>query len=353
MSYKPKFVITDKIKDLLQDIGRINNVIAASRILPAVEASVRYRASVEAAHSSTSIEGNPLSMNEVRAVFASDKTLTKEEYAELEVKNYKAALDFIERRRYGASEITLDDVLELHGIIMTGLTTKNRTGQLRFNPVYIENQKTHEMIYEGAPVDDVKAEMLDLLTYTTDNQYIMHPVILAAIIHLHFVAIHPFADGNGRTARALTMLFLAINQYDDNGALVLDSYYATDRAAYYATLQNVNGKNYATSVKADITPWLEYFVEGYVTSLRVLDAEIRLLNMSLMTGEPAGLSREDQDLLSYAAKFGAICISDAEKLLPELNRRSIQRRLKQLVDDGYLELVGETHDARYVLKRRG
>ena len=348
MSYNPKYTITEKIRSNLQEIEALRNTIAGSQILPEAEASVRYRASVESVHSSTSIEGNPLNTNEVRAVLATKKPYTKAEYAEIEVTNYKAALDYINTRRHGAREIELADVLELHRIITDRLVTHSRNGKFRFNPVYIEDQD-HQTLYEGADVHRVKQEVEELLTWLKNNQFSVNPVILAGILHFHFVAIHPFADGNGRTARALTSLFLALSQYDNNGSLVLDSYYASDRQAYYAVLQLVNDKSYTTSTKADLTPWLEYFTDGFLTSLHVLDAEIRILNFG-MENVTEQLSREDEDILSYAKKFGSINISEAEAILPEVNRRNIQRRLKQLVDAGYLELTGATHDAKYLPK---
>lgn len=348
MSYEPKYTITDKIRSNLQEIEKLRNAISGSRILPEVEASVRYRASVESIHSSTSIEGNPLSANQVRAVLASDKVYTKAEYAEIEVKNYQSALKYIQTRRHGSSTISIIDVKELHRIITDRLVSKNRNGKFRFNPVFIENQN-RQILYEGADVPIIQQEIGDLLAWLQDHQFTLNPVLLAGILHLHFVAIHPFADGNGRTARALTSLFLALSQYDGDGSLVLDSYYASDRQAYYNVLQLVNGKNYRTSVKADLTPWLEYFTDGFLTSMRVLDAEIRILNLSIL--HPTGqLKPEDEDILSYTGKFGSISISEAEAILPEMNRRSIQRRLKQLVDDGYLEPIGATRETRYVLK---
>ena len=349
MNYSPKYTISDKIRNDLREIEKLRGDIRGSRILPEIEASIRLRASVESVHSSTSIEGNPLSANEVRAVITSDSPLTREEYAKIEVQNYKKALDFIDKRRRGSQDIILEDVLDLHGIITDGLVSKSRNGKIRSNPVYIEDQN-HDILYEGADADIVKREIVNLIEWIKSNQFTLNPVIIASIIHFHFVAIHPFSDGNGRTARALTSLYLALNQYDSDGSLVLDSYYAQDRKAYYDVLQLVNGKNYTHSNKADITPWIEYFVEGFLSSLHVLDAEIRMLNLSFLDTTQRELSREDQDILSYISKFGAISISDAEAILPELSRRSIQRRLKELVDKGILEILGETHGTRYQLK---
>ena len=349
MSYIPKYTISEKIRNNIQEIEKLKDKIRGSRILPETEASIRLRASVESVHSSTSIEGNPLNANEVRAVIASDKILTKEEYAEIEVQNYKNALDYINKRRHGSSDITAEDILELHRIITDRLLDKTRNGKIRKNPVYIENQD-HEVLYTAIDANKIKDALDELVEWTKSNQFQVHPVIIAAIIHFRIAAIHPFSDGNGRTARALTSLFLALNQYDCNGSLVLDSYYASDRKAYYAILQLLNGKDYGTSIKADLTPWLEYFTDGFLTSLHVLDAEIRMINLVLPNGSNVGeLDREDQDILSHVSKFGSISISEAEKIMPEVSRRSAQRKLKQLVDAGYLTMTGEAREAKYVL----
>ncbi len=349
MNYIPQYTINDKIRGNLQEIEKLKDQIRGSRILPETEASIRLRASVESVHSSTSIEGNPLNVNEVRAVIMSDRILTKEEYAEIEVQNYKNALDYIDKRRYISKDITLDDILELHHIITDRLLSKSRCGKIRQNPVYIENQ-SHEILYTAPAPNKVKPALEELVTWMQSSQFSMHPVVIAAIIHFRIAAIHPFADGNGRTARALTSLYLALNQYDCGGSLVLDSYYASNRKAYYAVLQLLNGKNYASSIQSDLTPWLEYFTDGFLSSLHVLAAEIKIINLVLFNEKASDLSREDQDILSYVSKFGSISISEAESIIPEISRRSVQRHLKSLVDDGYLEMVGETHDTKYILK---
>ena len=346
MSYQPVFKVSDQVRRHLQDIERLRSTITSGHILPSVEASVRHRASVESVHSSTSIEGNPLDINQVRAVISSDRILTKQEYAEIEVYNYKQALDYIDRRRSG-EDITLDDILKLHQIITDRLLDSTRNGKIRHRPVYIEDEQ-HQIIYTAVDAPRVKDELIDLLNWVEDNQFVLHPVIIGAIIHFHLAAIHPFSDGNGRTARATTALYLALAHYDNDGALALDTYYASDRPSYYAILRRLNGENYASSQQADLTPWLEYFAEGYLTSLRVLDAEIRLLSLATLTDKPA-LDRNDQDIISYVAKFDSLNISEAESILPELSRRTIQHRLKRLVDQGYLDLVGATHEAKYVL----
>lgn len=353
MNYIPKYTITEKIRSNLREIERLKDHIRGSRILPAAEASIRLRASVEAIHSSTSIEGNPLDSNQVRALVAADRILSPEEYAEIEVQNYKNALDFIDQRRHGSPDLTMQDILELHKIITARLLDTTRNGKFRQNPVYIENQD-HQILYTAADAAQVTAAVQSLIDFVQANQFTLNPVIIAAIIHLCLAAIHPFADGNGRTARAATTLYLSFVQYDCGGALVLDSYYATDRRAYYNVLQLVNGHDYQSFLQADITPWLEYFTDGFLTSLHVLDAEIRMLKIAIAgqgRHDASALSREEQDLLSYATEFGSITIAEAENILPESSRRSAQRYLRQLVDAGFLEITGAARDTRYITKQ--
>lgn len=348
MTYIPKYSITDTIRHNLREIDRLHDKIRGARILPEAEASIHLRASVEQAHSSTSIEGNPLNANQVRAVLASEKPLTKEQYAEREVKNYRAALDFIDERRNGDPEITIEDVLKLHELITEGLLSAPKSGHFRKNPVYIENQN-HEVLYAAARPQKVEAEVKALLNWVKENQVALHPALISGIIHLQLVAIHPFSDGNGRTSRALTMLYLALNRYDCDGSLVLDTYYAENRQEYYHALEEVCDPNFQTAMKADLTPWLEYFTDGFVASLHVLAAEIKIAELITPTSANNTLDRSDHDLLSYVATFGSIGTSEAEAILPELSRRGIQRRLQELVSLGYLRKVGETKGARYYL----
>ena len=351
MSYNPKYSITEKMRSSLQEIERLKNIAKGRRLLPEVEMSIRLRATVDTVHSSTSIEGNPLDAMEVRSIVISNPKLSKKEYAEIEVQNYKRALDYIAERRNGQAEISVDDVLMLHKIITERLLDKTRAGHFRQNEVYIENQE-HEIIYEAAPVEEVREAVEELLLFVNANRAVLPAPIVAGILHYQMVTIHPFADGNGRVSRALALLYLAIMRYDCGGSLALDSYYAQDKQTYYRVLQRTHGDNYLGAFDTDLTDWLEYFAEGFVTALHVLDAEIRIVDLAVLPSFGQNdLSAEEIEILSYVGTNGSIDISDAEKLLPEMNRRTLQRRLKKLVDDGVLELVGSTHEAKYRLAK--
>jgi Fic family protein len=91
--------------------------------------------------------------------------------------------------------------------------------------------------------------------------------IVAAIAHYQFATIHPYYDGNGRTARLLTTLVLHLGGYDLKGLYSLEEYYARNLGAYYEAITVGESHNYYMGrAEADITKWVAYFVEGMMVS---------------------------------------------------------------------------------------
>ena len=347
--YQPRYQITNEILNKISEIEAIRARVSISRILPTREAEMRYRATVEATHSSTSIEGNPFSVVQVDAILSNKPLLTRHEYAEIEVKNYKKALDYI--FSYELSDISVDSILEIHRLLTDGLLDSSRSGKWRKNPVYIENQEG-KTVYSAASSKEVPERIKDLIFWLNSNALSIHPVIVAAILHHELVSIHPFADGNGRTARATTSLFLKTAKYDFRGSLVLDSFYATDKNAYYWALQNSQGPTFESSRGRDLTSWLEYFVDGFLASARVLEAEVKLLSSAIKAKDTRlKLSRDEIDLISYVTQFGEISVVDAEDILPSTSRRTLQRTLKSLVDKRIFTVKGNAKSTRYALKK--
>lgn len=345
MSYEPKYVISNDILAKVAAIESIKTKVDASYILPEREIEMRHRATVEATHSSTSIEGNPLDYKQVERALSTNGPLTRHQYAELEVRNYGKALEFVDKRKKIGGPITLQDILRLHAIIMDGLLPNAKVGKFRENDVFIINQD--EIVqYTGPEASAVPNELRKLLNWLNDTSRSTHPVIVAGLLHFQFVSIHPFSDGNGRTTRALTSLYLGLRDYDFRGSLVLDSYYSTAKQEYYGALHDSQGNDYDTAAKSDVTRWLEYFTSGFLSSAKVLLAEVTLLS-SAVGDVPVRINYDDADILAYAKQFDAITISDAEGILPNTARRTLQRKLNSLTERGYLRLEGKARNAVY------
>ena len=346
--YKPNYVISDKLLRNIADIESLRTQVDSSYILPEREIEMRYRASVEATHSSTSIEGNPLNLKQVEKVLTSGKQITRHQYAELEVKNYKKALDFIEKRKRVKAPITMEDILAIHKVVADQLLSPDKVGMLRKNPIYIADQNDNT-VYDGPSADELDQEISELLSWLGGADHV-HPVIAAGILHFHFVSIHPLADGNGRTTRLLTSLFLGLKDYDFRSSLVLESYYSVDKQAYYKALSLAD--NYTGRKLAVLNPWLDYFVEGFLSSAKVLAIEVNALSGLTKNTGKVKISKLESDILSYAKQFGSISLSEAEDILIGTSKRTIQRRLMKLVDDDYLAIEGNARNTKYAWKNK-
>jgi Fic family protein len=346
--YKPIYTISDELLRKVANIEALRTQVDGSYILPEREIEMRYRASVEATHSSTSIEGNPLNLKQVEKVLVGGDQLTRRQYAELEVKNYKKALDFIEKRKYTKKPVSLDDILAVHKIVTDQLLPDSKVGTLRENPIYIADQND-KIVYDGPDATILSQEIDGLLKWLAGADDI-HPVIVAGILHFHFVSIHPLADGNGRTTRLLTSLYLGLKDYDFRSSLVLESYYSVDKQAYYDALSLA--KNYAGRKAASLNFWLDYFVDGFLSSAKVLSIEVNALSGLATGAERVKISKTESDILSYAKQFGSISLTEAEDILVGISKRTIQRRLMKLVDDGYLVIEGDARNTKYIWKNK-
>lgn len=351
MVYNPKYQITDALLATIAEIESLHSQVAHSHILPEREIELRYRATVEATHSSTAIEGNPLNLKQVEKVLADGTVLTRHQYAEIEVRNYKKALDYIDKRKVSGKPIELKDILTVHKLIMEGLLPPEKAGVLRTVSVDIIDQDDR-VLYKGPKTAILQEEIIALLDWLKESENV-HPVIAAAILHFQFVSIHPFFDGNGRTTRVLTQLYLGLRDYDFRGTLVLDSYYYTDKREYYSALHTVQGDNYQTATEAILDSWISYFAYGFLSSTKVLSVEVMILSSIIVGDKPVKrINPEDADLLSYAKQFGSISLAEAESVLSNVPRRTLQRKLKTLVDNGYLTVSGSTRSTIYVWPKK-
>jgi Fic family protein len=342
--YEPKYTITNKLLREIAEVEALRAKISSSPLLPERKIELRHRATVEKTHDSTSIEGNPLSLKQVDAAL-SGRLMTRHEYAVLEVRNYKKALDFISKRKRKRNPVTREDVLRLHGLAMDGLLPEAKSGAFRTGRIFIVDQD-ERVKYQGPPASRVPALLDALLAWLYAGADTVHPCLAAGALHYQFVSIHPFSDGNGRMARLLVMLFLGLRAFDFEEAIVLDSYYAQDKPEYHQALHECQGARYRGD--ADITSWLEYFTSGFLSSARILSAEISLLSLAANDIGAVKISLQDTDLLGYARQFGSLTIQEACEILQDAPRRTVQRRLRRLADHGFLTIAGDGKGTKYL-----
>lgn len=347
--YTPRFAITPQINSQIADIEAQRVLIERSKILPSKEIMLRKRASIEATRSSTGIEGNPLSIHEIELVLSGQKIAASERFI-TEVVNYKKALEYIEKRALENASLSIQDALSIHAIVMNDLLQKNKIGMLRKTPIYIVDiiHKKEIVRYEGPDSTNIGTLLNDLFSWMKQMQGKLHAILIAGIFHYEFVSIHPFADGNGRVTRLLTLLYLYQCGYGFRNILVPDSYYFSDRIRYYSALNNA--KQYVHQTKADLTAWLEYFTTGMHQVITDISRKISVVSLPENTHDLVTLSEEDYQLIEFISSIQKADI-EAIETATRMPKRTVQRRLQRLVKVGVLSRIGKGRATVYQLRK--
>jgi len=262
MSYIPRFTYSHA---MVRDLGVIESARAVVEVLPLPPdrvLSLRQAARQRATRNSTRIEGNTLNSVEVaQAVVAVGKTQTE---MQQEVRNYWRALDWIEEQQEARRSISEEFVRELHCIILVrGHGRRGTRSSYRTTECPVVDTGTRRIDY-GPPVpDDVVPLMSELFAWWQSPMAAELPgPVRAGLLAHRFVSVHPFSDGNGRTARALATAELWHSGYDMRGFLSLEEHYAADLKAYYDSLQMGLPVNfYEGRHDPDHSQWLAYFLQ--------------------------------------------------------------------------------------------
>jgi len=181
---------------------------------------------IELTYTSNAIEGNTLTRRETALVVEKGLTVGGKSLSEhLEAANHAKALDWV-RQKIGRkpSDISLKNILHIHEIILRGIDDAN-AGHFRSVPVRIAGSRT--ILPNPMKVPDLMGQFIKWLADASD----LHPVELAAEAHFQLVTIHPFVDGNGRSARLLMNMLLLMQGYP--AAIIRKR----DRLAYISALE--------------------------------------------------------------------------------------------------------------------
>ena len=349
----PKYSITPLTLSRIAEIAEIKAAVERSRVLPLNEAQLRRQAILRMAHTSTSIEGNKLAQFEVGKVIEG-KSVRAPQKDILEVENYYQALKMLDELAKSKAPITLDEVLKLHQKVTEGLVEKEKVGKFRPADVYVLDDlgDGREMLrFKAPPAPQVQKLVEELLEWLKDSKkQSIHPIIRAGILHLQFVTIHPFTDGNGRVARLLTQLQLYRDGWDFRKILVLEDYYNRDRMSYYNAENRAQGKNYQKDM--DYTTWLEYFTTGFLVEARKALEQIQSIGFGKVSkkNEQIFLDRDEIQIMDFLTTTGAVTSEDVVDILG-VAKRTAQLKLKSLSDKGLLKLKGKGPSSFYNLSK--
>jgi Fic family protein len=343
--FKPKYNYTNKIVKNIAMISEARTLILNAPLIPKWEVSLRRDALIKSAHSSTAIEGNRLSLEEVSAL-AEGRDLMLRRKDKQEVLNYLEALDKIPDFTKIIS-LDTDDLLKIHKIVTQDtLDDPKDEGVFRNRQVYVINRATGQVVFTPPMTGDVPELVNKLLQWFNSKEVEeINPVIEAGIAHYEMVRIHPFIDGNGRTARVFATLILFKRQFDVKRFFALDDYYDQDRRAYYEALNKVDQQT------LDLTGWLEYFTEGVAVSLKTVKDKVIGLSKDIKILKDRGqlaLTKRQTEIVEKLIQKDSIAISDVSEMF-KMSRQAALKEINKLVTLKVVKLKGKGRGAHYVL----
>lgn len=352
--FNPKYTITDKIVSMLTSVAESKVLIDRAKILPRNEIRLRRQALIRMTHSSTEIEGNILNIHQVKQLLA-NKKIDAPERDIFEVQNYFKALKYIDKIVQEKEATTVKTLLKIHGLVTSKTLPKEQSGHFRKCPIYVIKRRLgmpNEVVYTGPEqnlVPKLCEDLFDWIQESKDKN--INPVLVAGIVHQEIAAIHPFVDGNGRTARAVATLILYERGYDFRKLFALEDYYNKDRSSYYGAI-NI-GKNYLER-RIDFTPWLEYFIKGFKEEIDMVRTQITNLSLRKLNnnaGPKIFLDKEQLLILDFIDQMEKITVTDVMDIL-SCPRRTAQLKLAKLKELGIITQIGKGPSSAYILSKQ-
>ena len=334
-----KVTLTNEILKYITEIEQNRYKVSSIKLSQTVMNKLRKNSKKKSTYASNKIEGNPLSEKQVDEVIENDE---RKHYLkpEQEVRNYFLALNFLEKKITKKETFSKKLILDVQKLVEKG-ASKEKIGFRGPMPpgvlFAVYDSKTGRPDYIPPEYCDIPNLLDELVTYvnTTDD----HPLIVAAVVHYQLVTIHPFEDGNGRTARLLSGYIMDLNGYGFNGIGSLEEYFAYDIDEYYESIQMGLPALYYSGRDNPPHPeiWINYFLRmvklysGKVCDLQMASNEEDVAaSLSFLKGKEKELLR--LLIMDYKGEFTPIEVS----MRLSVTNKTILNSLAVLVKNGFV-----------------
>lgn len=338
--FKPKYQINN---ELLANIKRISSLITqlnSQNINRLVYARLERLAREVSTHASTSIEGNPLPLTEVKKILKNQPENIR--VSEQEILNYNQALKQVnDLLKANKIHFDVDFACRIHGVVMKNLLPEFKIGRLRQEPVLVNDPRIGKTVYLPPDYKDVKRLMENLIEFIKLEKGKIDPLILAGIFHKEFVIIHPFIDGNGRTGRLLTKVLLASMGLNTFNLFSFENYYNQNVTRYFEMV-GVRGNYYEILERIDFTDWLVYFCGGIIDELLRVGKELEKAKSKRVVI----LQPWHRQILAYVKQHDYI----TDKIYRSLTVRARPTRhldFRKLIELGLITMKGKGRAAYY------
>ncbi len=229
--------------------------------------SLRRLSIARAIQGSNSIEGFDAALDDAAAVAMGEEPLDVAEETRLALEGYRDAMTYVLQLSTDPDFLHSEQLLKSLHFMMTKYDLKNRPGLWRVGPIYVRDERTGEIVHEGADIAEVPALMNELSESLNADHSTPAP-IRAAMVHLNLAMIHPFRDGNGRMARCLQSLVLARNGVLAPPFMSIEEYLGRNTVEYYHALAEVGGGSWQP--ERDARQWIRFTLTAHLRQANTL-----------------------------------------------------------------------------------
>ena len=337
------FTITNPIANDLTKIVMVKGFLDAVILSEDWIRKMQNRALVLEAHYTTHIEGTQLTLEQSEQLLKGQTPANTDPDDAKELVNYRDAFNLVADYLNSDAPVIEGLIREIHKRLVKGVRGDSAApGEYRKIQNYVVNSKTKETVYTPPPVYEIQRMMRDLVVYI-NNPNDIHPILVSGIAQFQLVHIHPFLDGNGRTARLLSTLCLYRKGYDFKRLFTISEYYDRNRSDYYKAIQSVREN------EMDMTTWLEYFTHGLSQQMEEIKGFGESVIRADVLAKNYGLSERQQKAIQYVLQYGELTIKEFVEICADTPRRSLQRDLKGLIDKKLVIAEGATNQLVYKL----
>lgn len=343
--FHPKYTITNKLLENIKRITTLVHTMSQWRFPEVVLVELQRNAEAVSAFASTSIEGNPLPLTDVKRILKSRPVQIRE--SEQEILNYNQALQEVNTQLNKEKiSFNLSLILSLQKKIINNLLPINQAGRMRTQPVFVNDPRLDKTIYWPPDAQDVLPLIEDLIEFMQTSKQTIDPLIVAGIFHKQMVIIHPFMDGNGRTTRLATKILLAQMGLDTFHLFSFENYYNNNVSQYFEMV-GVKGNYYDLVNFIDFTQWLEYFTDGIIDELLRVEKTVS----QLFINPQINLKSHHKTILQTIQQKGFISDSEYAKLTTRA-RATRHLDFQKLIGLSLIEAKGKGKSTYYILREK-
>ncbi len=365
----PRFLITNETLKQVGVVEACREVIEKASLVSAWETKFREDALIRAVHYGTHVEGNDLSLLEVEKLIRQDPDreeaavevakragVAAKEKDVQEVINYRNVLKYIDQllaEKKSEEKVFAykkEQLLQIQALTVEKIVPRDEAGEFRTQQVVIRGVEKGEIVHRPPNAVEVPYQVDELFFWLNSRATReLHPVLKAAVVLYELSRIHPFTIGNGRTARALGLLILAVEGIDGRRFFSIEENFDKNINDYYKAFVEVAKRG------GDMGSWIEFFSRALAVEMSKVKEKVERLSLDSHkighVAQSVPLNSRQIKLIEFLESNETMTMTQARQILPSVSDDTVLRDLKDLIRKVIITKKGRTKGARYFLKR--